>query len=104
MLNYIWAGLIVFSLVFALVRDVNDIRHDTYRNGAALPVTIKLDKPGEIKPEDPPRAAHIVMDQAAYRAFYHNTATPADSYAGTVSKTEKGYEVRIAADATLPAP
>ena len=43
MLNYIWAGLIVFSLVFALVRDVNDIRHDTYRNGAALPVKISYD-------------------------------------------------------------
>ena len=39
MLNYIWAGLIVFSLVFALGHDFQDIRQDTYRNGAALPVT-----------------------------------------------------------------
>ena len=37
MLNYIWAGLIVFSLVFALLRDFGDIHNDTYRNGAALP-------------------------------------------------------------------
>ncbi len=103
MLNYIWAGLIVFSLVFALVKDVRDIRNDTYRNGQALPVTIKLDKPGPIDPKEV-RPVHVVMDPAAYQSFYHVTATPAPSYAGTLTKTAKGMEVRLAADATLPQP
>ena len=37
MLNYIWAGLIVFSLVFALCGDISDLHNDTYRNGKSLP-------------------------------------------------------------------
>ena len=40
MLNYIWAGLIVFSLVFALVNDTLDLSRDTYANGRSLDVTI----------------------------------------------------------------
>jgi spore maturation protein A len=33
MLNYIWGGLIIFSLIFALVNDTNDIVRDNWRNG-----------------------------------------------------------------------
>ena len=40
MLNYIWAGLIIFSLVFALTNDIRDLVRDTYRNGRSLPVRI----------------------------------------------------------------
>jgi spore maturation protein SpmA len=29
MLNYIWAALIAFALLFALVSDVGDLRSDT---------------------------------------------------------------------------
>src|SRR5687768_5911304 len=41
MLNYIWAGLIIFSLVFAVWNDVLDLHRDTYRNGQSLPVVIE---------------------------------------------------------------
>lgn len=34
MLNYIWAGLIAFSLVFALASDIRDYVHDTGQPGA----------------------------------------------------------------------
>ena len=40
MLNYIWAGLIIFSLVFALTGDVSDLSRDSYRNGVPLVVTV----------------------------------------------------------------
>ena len=40
MLNYIWAGLIIASFVFALGYDVRDIREDRYRNGRPLPVEL----------------------------------------------------------------
>lgn len=33
MLNYIWGGLIIFSLVFALASDGSDIVNNTWRNG-----------------------------------------------------------------------
>jgi spore maturation protein A len=103
MLNYIWAGLIVLSLVFALVRDIGDIKNDTYRNGAALPVTIKLDSPGALEPHAS-RPVHVVMDLAAYRAFYHNQETPPASYPGVLTTTTKGAELRFPADATFPKP
>src|SRR5678816_3269413 len=103
MLNYIWAGLIVLSLVFALVRDIGDIRKDTYRNGAALPVTIKLDSPGELKPHES-RPVHVIMDPAAYKEFYHVTDTPPASYPAVLTMTNKGAELRFPADATFPKP
>ena len=40
MLNYIWAGLIVTSFVFALGYDVSDITADRYRNGQPLAVEL----------------------------------------------------------------
>ena len=42
MLNYIWGGLIIVSLVFAMISDVRDFAKDTYRNGQPLPVTVSL--------------------------------------------------------------
>ena len=45
MLNYIWAGLIIVSLVFALASDVGDIVGDTYRNADPLPVRIEFERP-----------------------------------------------------------
>ena len=41
MLNYIWAGLIIFSFVFATVSDIGDLRQDKYRNGQSLPITLQ---------------------------------------------------------------
>lgn len=40
MLNYIWGGLIVFSLIFALVNDASDIVNDTWRNGEEFSVEL----------------------------------------------------------------
>ena len=42
MLNYIWSGLVILSLVFALVTDLGDLRHYTYRNGRPVPVTLSF--------------------------------------------------------------
>src|SRR4026207_1492115 len=40
MLNYIWAGLIVTSFLFALGYDARDIAGDKYRNGRPLPLAL----------------------------------------------------------------
>ena len=40
MLNYIWGGLIVFSLIFALVNDAADIINDNWRNGEEFSVEV----------------------------------------------------------------
>jgi spore maturation protein A len=103
MLNYIWAGLIVLSLVFALIKDFGAMRNDTYRNGAALPVVIKLDAPGELKPEAA-RAVKVVIDPAVYRAFYGNKETPAAEYPAMLTSHAKHTDLRFAPEATFPEP
>src|SRR4051812_8948993 len=103
MLNYIWAGLIVASLAFALTKDFSDMHNDTYRNGAMLPVIIKLDSPEDLA-RDVPRAVHVVMDPQQYRAFYHNDETPAASYPAQFTSHANGAELRFAADTVFPKP
>src|SRR5690606_17195678 len=68
MLNYIWSGLIVSSLVFALWYDVGDLARDTYRNGRPLPVTIVVPDAYEADARSVP--VEIRLDPEAYRAFY----------------------------------
>ena len=44
MLNYIWAGLIIISLVFALTTDIKDISENTYQNGVPQEVIVRFPK------------------------------------------------------------
>ena len=105
MLNYIWAGLIVLSLVFAVASDVRDLSRDTYRNGEPLPVAIDLAAP--FSREADTQAATLRIDAGAFRDHFgtDSTATPDSAYAATVRRVEGGYELRLDdAEATLPAP
>ncbi|HET6566472.1 MAG TPA: nucleoside recognition domain-containing protein [Rhodothermales bacterium] len=102
MLNYIWAGLIVISLVFALVSDIRDSARDTYRNGQPLPVMLAF--PSGI--DSTVRTSDVVIriDTAAYHRFYRTGATPDTAYTGTLVRTQRGTQIRFAADADLPEP
>ncbi len=102
MLNYIWAGLIVFSLVFALASDIRDLSNDTYRNSAALPV--RLHYPEGLRPEARRVPVHILIDPAAYRQFYATDAAPDSVYEGYVIRTREGAQLRFDASAGLPEP
>ena len=104
-LNYIWAGLLVLSLVFAIGSDTRDIARDTYRNGRPLPVALDLAEPFD--PEADEQAATLRLDAGAFRDHYgaDSTATPDSAYAATLRRTDAGFEVRLDdAEATLPAP
>ena len=102
-LNYIWAGLIVLSLVFALATDVGDLAGDTYRNGRALPVTVAF--PAGYDAEAARQPAVLRIDPDAYRQFYGTDAAPEGEYPATVRRTDEGFELRLDdADAALPAP
>jgi spore maturation protein A len=102
MLNYIWSGLIVASLVFALWYDVGDLARDTYRNGQALPVEITL--PADYDPEARAVPVQVSIDAAGYRGFYGTDVAPAERYAGTLVQTDDGRVLRLDAGAELPEP
>ena len=102
MLNYIWAGLIVSSFVFALGYDVGDINADRYRNGQPLPVTLAL-------PEGYDSAARripveIRIHPAQYTSFYRTEQAPAASYPGYLLQAREGTQLRFAAGVKLPEP
>ena len=98
MLNYIWAGLIIFSFVFATVNDVRDLSRDTYRNGKSLPVRIEGPTASALS-----QPVKVMIEPEAYQKFYDTDEKPADSYPATIAQTSSGLELRFAAGAALPA-
>ena len=105
MLNYIWAGLIIVSLVFALASDTSDLLQDTYRNDAPLPVRVEFDRPFDA--DAPRQPARLVIDSTAFRDFYGvEEGAPEAAYPARVRRAESGgLELVLEdADAPLPAP
>ena len=103
MLNYIWAGLIILSLVFALFYDVRDISQDTYRNGTPLPVALDFED-RVFDPDADRQPVTLRIDPEGYAAFYETDARPDSAYAALLRRTDDGLEIRLEADASLPAP
>ncbi|MFL5495678.1 MAG: nucleoside recognition domain-containing protein [Gemmatimonadales bacterium] len=102
MLNYIWAGLIISSFVFALGNDARDIAGDRYRNGQPLPVALAF-------PEGYDSAARRVpvvirLEPGRYASFYQTDQRPDTSYPGYLLQTREGTQLRFAAGARLPEP
>ena len=103
MLNYIWAGLIIVSLVFALAADVGDVVQDRYRNGQALPVALDFERPYD--PDAPRQPVTVRIDSTAFRALYGVDGTPEAGYAATLRQSADATELVLAdAEAPLPAP
>ena len=75
MLNYIWAGLIVTSFLFALGYDVRDIAGDRYRNGRPLPVALAFTEVYDSAARRVP--VEIRIDQRQYATFYGTEEKPA---------------------------
>ena len=102
MLNYIWAGLIIFSLVFALITDVSELSGDRFRNAASLPVTV-------VVPPDADLSARRVevevrIDPREYQAFYETETRPDSSYPGVLVQTQEGRQLRFGQGMVLPEP
>src|SRR5689334_18784088 len=100
MLNYIWAGLIVFAGIFALGHDVSDIRHDTYRNGRPLAATIHFRAPPD--PNAKERAADVTIDPILYATHFGAIEKLPASIPATLTRSEGGYQLRVPKEATLP--
>lgn len=102
MLNYIWAGLIIFSLVFALISDTRDLVRDAYRNDEPLPLTVRF--PDGYDAEARRQDVRVVIDPNTFAAFYATDGAPAAAYEGTLVQTREGRQLRFAQDAELPEP
>ena len=103
MLNYIWAGLIIVSLVFALASDVGDLVNDPYRNGQPLQVTLEFDRPYDA--DAPRQPVTLRIDSTQFRSLYGVDGTPQPGYAATLRQSDGATELVLAdADAELPAP
>ena len=102
MLNYIWAGLIISSFVFALGYDVRDINADRYRNGQPLPVALTF--PEGYDPAGRRVPVEIRIDSSQYASFYRAGQAPAASYPGYLLQTKEGTQLRFGAGAKLPEP
>jgi spore maturation protein A len=100
MLNYIWAGLIISSLLFAFGYDVGDIINDRYRNDQPLPVELRFPEGYDPAARNVP--VEIRIDATEYAAFYRTQERPDESYAGYLRQTQEGVQLRFAAGATLP--
>lgn len=102
MLNYIWSGLIVSSVVFALWFDLGDVARDTYRNGQPFPAELVLAE--EFDPEARVVSVEIRFDAVEYRDFYGTEVAPSEPFAGTLVQTGDGRQLRFDAGASLPEP
>jgi spore maturation protein A len=102
MLNYIWAGLIVTSFVFAGVYDTSDLIQDRYRNGQAL--TVDLEYPEGFDGDRRFVPVVISVDPARFGDFYGTAAPQSAVWEGMLVQTADGRQLRFAADAPLPEP
>jgi spore maturation protein A len=102
MLNYIWAGLIISSFVFALGYDARDIAGDRYRNGRPLPVELAF--PEGYNPAARRVPVEIRIEPGQYANFYGTEQVPVGSYPGYLLQTQEGTQLRFGAGAKLPEP
>jgi len=102
MLNYIWAGLIISSLVFALASDGRDLAQDVYRNGKPLAVSIHF--PDGYRPEARRQPVDVRVETAIFQRHFATDASIAPSFSGTLLQTQEGQQLQFAKDVPLPEP
>jgi spore maturation protein A len=102
MLNYIWAGLIVSSFLFALGYDIRDLGADRYRNGEPLPLALSFPQGYDPKARRVP--VEIRIDSAQYARFYGSGAGASKQYPGYLLQSREGIQVRFEKGAEFPEP
>ncbi len=102
MLNYIWSGLIIGSLLFALTVDTQELVQDRFRNDQALPVALEF--PEGYKPDARRQPVTIRVDSTTYKQMFGVDATPDPSYSGTLVQTQEGRKIEFNPDASVPEP
>ena len=73
-MNYIWAGLISLSLIFAIVNDLRDYSLDTYQNGKERNVALSFPKNPDLTERQSVRF-QIPNDSVYYEATWRPTSS-----------------------------
>ena len=94
MLNYLWAGLIVASFLFAFGSDVADLSADRYGNGRVVAAAVERDVGGDAT------AARVTIEPDDFRAAFG--VLPAEPVVLDATAGEGGKTLRFAGD--LPEP
>ena len=102
MLNYIWSGLIIGSLLFALAVDTQELAENRFRNDTPLPVTLEF--PDGYAPDARRQPVEVRIDSSTYQTLFGVDETPNPTYEGTLVQTQEGRKVEFASDAALPEP
>jgi len=101
MMNYIWAGLIVIALGFALYADGRDFATNPYCNGRELPATIKLPPPAG-GTAAPAARVTVQLTPESVAAFRGSELAKAELDAlemtGELTRLDGGYELKIVSD------
>ena len=100
MLNYIWAGLIVSSFLFALGYDIRDISGDRYRNGK--PLAVELTYPEGQDPSARRVPVVIRIEPGQYTSFYGAEQVPDSSYPATCCRRRRGRSCDSPPDPSCP--
>jgi len=102
MLNYIWAGLIILSLVFALISDFGDLSKDRYRNGQEL--SVSLSYPNGFAENQRKQDVNLAIKRNEYQALYGIDPGSDLQFSGSLYRMEAGNELRFARGVDLPEP
>ena len=103
MLNYIWAGLIIASFLFALAQDGLDIARDRYRNGQPLPIELRLGAGADPAAKSLP--VRVRISQEEFRKHFGGVGgEPAEGYSATAERTSRGMLLRFKPGESFPAP
>lgn len=102
MLNYIWSGLIIVSLVFALSVDTQELVENRFRNESAMPVVVEF--PDGYDPDAHRQPVTIRIDSTDYQEFFDSDETPQASYDGTLIQSQEGRQLQFDPEASLPEP
>jgi len=102
MLNYIWSGLIVSSLLFAIGYDARDLAKATYRNGESLPIRLTFPAGDDGSARRVP--VRIELDPETYARFYETGERPSGTFDGAMIRSQDGLQLRFFEGIELPEP
>lgn len=76
MMNYIWAGLILVSFLFAIANDLSDLRHNRYRND--IPLAVQVEWPQPAAGSDPTERVTVTIPASSWTRFFGRERSKAD--------------------------